>query len=42
MASSKAYLEFVLDQLSELENISYRAMMGEYIIYYQDKVNLLN
>ena len=38
MASSKAYLEFVLDQLSELENISYRAMMGEYIIYYQDKV----
>ena len=38
MASSKAYLEFVLDQLSELEIISYRAMMGEYIIYYQDKV----
>ena len=34
MASSKEYLEFILDQLSGLEEISYRAMMGEYIIYY--------
>lgn len=38
MASSKEYLEFVLEQLSELEDISYRAMMGEYIIYYRGKV----
>ena len=38
MASSKEYLDFVLEQLSELENISYRAMMGEYIIYYRGKV----
>lgn len=38
MASSKEYLEFVLEQLSELDNISYRAMMGEYIIYYEGKV----
>ncbi|MCR5384578.1 MAG: TfoX/Sxy family protein [Saccharofermentans sp.] len=38
MASSKEYLDFVLEQLSELEDISYRAMMGEYIIYYRGKV----
>ncbi len=33
MASSKEYLDFILEQLSELEEISYRAMMGEYIIF---------
>ena len=38
MASSKEYLDFVLEQLSELEDISYRAMMGEYIIYYRGKI----
>ena len=38
MASSKEYLDFIMEQLSELENISYRAMMGEYIIYYKDKI----
>ncbi|MBP3442367.1 MAG: TfoX/Sxy family protein [Clostridia bacterium] len=38
MASSKAYLDFILDQLSDLEGISYRAMMGEYIIYYKGKI----
>ena len=38
MASSKDYLEYILDQLSDQENISYRAMMGEYIIYYRGKV----
>ena len=38
MASSKEYLDFIQDQLSELEDISYRAMMGEYIIYYSGKV----
>ena len=38
MASSKEYLDFILEQLSELEGISYRAMMGEYILYYEDKV----
>ena len=32
MASSKEYLEFILGQLSELEEITYRAMMGEFII----------
>lgn len=38
MASSKEYLDFILDQLSGSDGISYRAMMGEYIIYYRDKV----
>lgn len=38
MASSKEYLDFVLEQLSELEDISYKAMMGEYIIYYRGKI----
>lgn len=38
MASSKEYLDFILDQLSQLEEITYRAMMGEYIIYYRGKV----
>ncbi len=38
MASGKDYLEFVLEQLSELEEISYRAMMGEFIIYYHGKI----
>jgi TfoX/Sxy family transcriptional regulator of competence genes len=38
MASSKAYLDFILGQLSALEDITYRAMMGEYIIYYKGKV----
>ena len=38
MASSKEYLDFILEQLSELEGISYRAMMGEYILYYEGKV----
>lgn len=38
MASSKEYLNFILEQLSELEDVSYRTMMGEYIIYYRGKV----
>ena len=38
MASSKEYLQFILGQLSDLEEISYRAMMGEYIIYYRGKI----
>ena len=38
MASSREYLDFVLEQLSELEDISYKAMMGEYIIYYRGKI----
>ena len=38
MASSKDYLEFVLDQLSLLHPISYRTMMGEYILYYRGKI----
>lgn len=38
MASSKEYLNFILEQLSELNDVSYRAMMGEYIIYYRGKI----
>ena len=38
MASSKEYLEFILGQLSDLEEINYRAMMGEYIIYYRGRI----
>lgn len=38
MASDKEYLDFILDQLSDLDDIGYRAMMGEYIIYYRGKI----
>ncbi len=38
MPSSKEYLSFVLEQLSLSECISFRAMMGEYIIYYKNKI----
>ena len=38
MASSKEYLDFILEQVSELENVSYKAMMGEFIIYYEGKI----
>ncbi len=38
MASNKKYLDFILEQLSELDEITYRAMMGEYIIYYRGKI----
>lgn len=38
MASSKEYLDYILEQLSDLDEVSYHAMMGEYIIYYRDKV----
>ena len=38
MASTKEYLDFILEQLSELDEVSSRAMMGEYILYYRGKV----
>ena len=38
VTSSKEYLEYLLEQLSELEDITHRAMMGEYIIYYRGKI----
>lgn len=38
MASSREYLEFVLDRLSELDEISCRTMMGEFIIYFRGKI----
>ena len=38
MASSKEYLTFILEQLSDLDGVSYRAMLGEYILYYKEKI----
>ena len=38
MASSKEYLDFILGQLSGLEDITYRAMMGEFILYYRGRI----
>lgn len=38
MASTKEYLDFLLEQLSGLDEISYRAMIGEYILYYRGSV----
>ena len=38
MATNKEYLSFILDQLSELDGITHRQMMGEYIIYYHGKI----
>ncbi len=38
MASSREYLNFILEQLSDLEDISYRAMMGEFILYYRGRI----
>ena len=38
MASSKEYLEYVLEQLSEVEGLRYRPMMGEYLVYCRGKL----
>ena len=38
MATSKEYLTFILDQLSGMEGVTYRSMMGEYILYYRGKI----
>ena len=38
MPSGRGYLDFILEQLSETEGVTYRAMMGEYILYCQGKV----
>ena len=38
MASSKSYLDFVMDQLSGLDGVTFKPMMGEYIIYYQGRI----
>ena len=38
MASNREYLDFIREQLSGLENITYRAMMGEFILYYRGRI----
>ena len=38
MASSREYLDFILEQLSGLDGITFRPMMGEYILYRHGKI----
>ena len=38
MASTRDYLDYILEQLGGLEDITYRAMMGEYVLYFKGKV----
>ncbi len=38
MASTKEYLDFIMEQLSDLNEIRFKAMMGEYILYYREKI----
>ena len=38
MASEKEYLEYVLEQLSDVPGVTYRPMMGEFILYVRDKI----
>ena len=38
MASGREYLEFILEQLSGLEGITYKQMMGEYVLYYRGRI----
>lgn len=38
MATSKEYLQYILDRLGGMDEISHRAMMGEYVIYNKGKV----
>ena len=42
MASTKEYLDFVMEQLSGLDELNSRAMMGEYILYYRGRIFLLD
>lgn len=36
MATSKEYKDFVLNQFDLLDNVTCRAMMGEFLLYYND------
>lgn len=38
MTSSRNYLDFILDRLSDVDDVTYRPMMGEYILYFKGKV----
>ena len=38
MATSRGYFDYIYQQLSGIEDISFRPMMGEYVIYYRDKI----
>ncbi|MCI7000011.1 MAG: TfoX/Sxy family protein [Clostridiales bacterium] len=38
MATSKEYMDYILDQLSGVEGITHRKMMGEYILYIHGRI----
>ena len=38
MASGREYLDFILEQLSGLEHVTWKAMMGEFILYYRGRI----
>ena len=38
MASSRDFLNFILEQLSDLDEITYKPMMGEFMLYYRGKL----
>ncbi len=38
MPSSKEYLNFILEQTSDLKDITYKPMMGEFLLYYRGKL----
>ena len=38
MSTTKEYLSYAAEQLSDLKEISFRPMMGEYVLYYKGKV----
>ena len=38
MPTSKGYIDFILEQLSELDDVTCRAMMGEYVLYYRGRI----
>ena len=42
MSSNKDYLDFILEQLSDLDGITFRAMMGEYILCYRDRLSVFD
>lgn len=41
MSTSKEYMQFVLDQLEEFPDVTYRKMFGEYMVYLQGRPVLL-
>ena len=38
MPTSKGYIDFIMEQLSDLDDVTCRAMMGEYVLYYRGRI----